>query len=481
MAALLASPPFSVSGWAWVHNSASTIRQGAKKGTDATVLKTKLSLNWNGSFKILAVVRRQPPTPPTTARYKKSCSSSMYLQTFRDGTPNHASPFNDASPATTRTTPATYPSTYQRTSQHTSSQLPLPSPPPTTSPSTMSHQHRSASRLSRSPATNLYAAAAESSPSYTSPTGADSSAPRGNASSTFNTSGAILYSTGTESRHNTVRPTASTARCASAPHPASSPDLKANSSSPPATPWSPRDLWLRNFRTSIIPSGAHVWYKARGGLWCLGKIAHRAPPDVSLRTPPDPSPGSSYIIRFLDDPGPIKIDLQLARYTTARNAVSGSWCLNAMGMGAYLVGCYRTLMLPAVPLPVQLPPLVSFGCFICFWLFYSSLGLVLHGQYNSFDSITSWLGLSPMVALGIILHSQPSTCSHFSGMIVVILPTSSVFFSSCLLVFSLQPLSGFGFGFNIVVSLAISPLVVCSSYQRLPLFLTTIDSVCPTP
>ena len=45
MAALLASPPFSVGGWAWVYNSAFTIRQGAKKGTNATVLKTKLSLN----------------------------------------------------------------------------------------------------------------------------------------------------------------------------------------------------------------------------------------------------------------------------------------------------------------------------------------------------------------------------------------------------------------------------------------------------
>jgi len=55
MAALSASPPFTVGGWAWVYNSASTIRQGAKKDTDATVLKTKLSLNWNGPFKILAV------------------------------------------------------------------------------------------------------------------------------------------------------------------------------------------------------------------------------------------------------------------------------------------------------------------------------------------------------------------------------------------------------------------------------------------
>ena len=40
--------------WAWVYNSATTIRQGAKKGTNATVVKTKLSFNWIGPSKILA-------------------------------------------------------------------------------------------------------------------------------------------------------------------------------------------------------------------------------------------------------------------------------------------------------------------------------------------------------------------------------------------------------------------------------------------
>ena len=90
--------------------------------------------------------------------------------------------------------------------------------------------------------------------------------------------------------------------------------------------------------------------------------------------------------------------------------------------------------------------------------------------------------LSLTVALGMILHSHPSTCSNYSGNIVVILPTYSfLFFSSCLLVVSLQPLTGFEFGFNIEVPLAIPPLLVCFSYQRLPFFLTTIDSVCHTP
>ena len=53
------SPPFTAGGWAWVYNTASSIQQGAKKGTDATVLKTKLSLNWIGRFKVLTV----GPTP----------------------------------------------------------------------------------------------------------------------------------------------------------------------------------------------------------------------------------------------------------------------------------------------------------------------------------------------------------------------------------------------------------------------------------
>ena len=46
MAALSASPPFTVGGCAWVYNSASTIRQGGKKAT---------VLNWNWPLKIFAV------------------------------------------------------------------------------------------------------------------------------------------------------------------------------------------------------------------------------------------------------------------------------------------------------------------------------------------------------------------------------------------------------------------------------------------
>ena len=48
-------PTYAIGRWVWVYNTAATIRQGAKAGTDAKVLKPKLSLNWTGPFKILAI------------------------------------------------------------------------------------------------------------------------------------------------------------------------------------------------------------------------------------------------------------------------------------------------------------------------------------------------------------------------------------------------------------------------------------------
>ena len=53
--ALRPAPKFAVVGWAWVYNSASTIRQGVKANSDAKILKAKLALNWAGPYKVLAV------------------------------------------------------------------------------------------------------------------------------------------------------------------------------------------------------------------------------------------------------------------------------------------------------------------------------------------------------------------------------------------------------------------------------------------
>ena len=59
--ALLRRPKYVAGGWVWVYNTAATIRQGMRKGVDNKVLKEKLSLNWTGPFKIVAV----GPSPAT--------------------------------------------------------------------------------------------------------------------------------------------------------------------------------------------------------------------------------------------------------------------------------------------------------------------------------------------------------------------------------------------------------------------------------
>ena len=53
--ALRQVPNFVVGNWVWLYTTASTIRQGAKAGTDAKVLKPKFAPNWTGPYKTLAV------------------------------------------------------------------------------------------------------------------------------------------------------------------------------------------------------------------------------------------------------------------------------------------------------------------------------------------------------------------------------------------------------------------------------------------
>ena len=53
--ALLRRPIYVAGGCVRIYNTAATIRQGLRKGGDNKVLKKKLSLNWTGPFKIVAV------------------------------------------------------------------------------------------------------------------------------------------------------------------------------------------------------------------------------------------------------------------------------------------------------------------------------------------------------------------------------------------------------------------------------------------
>ena len=103
----------------------------------------------------------------------------------------------------------------------------------------------------------------------------------------------------------------------------------------------PRDLWLCTFSSTLLPPGAHLWYKARDGLWWLGKIAHRTTSDPPSETPSYSSSNNTYIVRFLDDPGPIKINLWSAHYTTSSTANYGSWCLLRLKTGSLARGVIR--------------------------------------------------------------------------------------------------------------------------------------------
>ena len=60
-----------------------------------------------------------------------------------------------------------------------------------------------------------------------------------------------------------------------------------------------------------------------------------------------------YLVRFLDGPGPIKLPLPPARYTTSTGAGRGSWCLQVHIASAFLGGSNVTQMnLEARPWPV---------------------------------------------------------------------------------------------------------------------------------
>ena len=93
----------------------------------------------------------------------------------------------------------------------------------------------------------------------------------------------------------------------------------------------PRAEWLRCYRYTVLPKGAHFWYKGDDGLWWLGKISASTTED------------GVYPPRILDDPGPIKLPLFPARYTTSAGAVRGSWCLQVRVASAFSRGVQRNV------------------------------------------------------------------------------------------------------------------------------------------
>ena len=98
---------------------------------------------------------------------------------------------------------------------------------------------------------------------------------------------------------------------------------------PPGYSYVTRQTWTRRFSGTVLPVGAYFWYKGQDHLWWLGKISAHTP-----------TPGQ-YVVRFLDDPGPVKLALSTARYTTSLGAVRGSWCLQVHQGSSLMRGIVR--------------------------------------------------------------------------------------------------------------------------------------------
>ena len=89
--------------------------------------------------------------------------------------------------------------------------------------------------------------------------------------------------------------------------------------------------WLHRYHDKVFPKGSQFWYKGDDGLRWLGKISASTTED------------KVYLVRFLDDPGPIKLPLPPTRYTTSTGAVRGSWCLQLHIASAFPRGIQRNV------------------------------------------------------------------------------------------------------------------------------------------
>ena len=100
-------------------------------------------------------------------------------------------------------------------------------------------------------------------------------------------------------------------------------------------------------------------------MWRLGKISASATED------------GLYLARILDDPGPFKLPLFPAHYTTSTGAVRGSWCLQVHVASAFsggvLVSAFSLWVVPGA-FCVLRSSSFSLGFFRCFGIFMSGFG-----------------------------------------------------------------------------------------------------------
>lgn len=78
----------------------------------------------------------------------------------------------------------------------------------------------------------------------------------------------------------------------------------------------PKEIWLANFADPESMIKAHFCYKDAQGLWCLGNTRSV-----------DQGSANSFVVRFFDHPGPVKIRLRDDHFSTAETAQNRAWVL----------------------------------------------------------------------------------------------------------------------------------------------------------
>ena len=142
---------------------------------------------------------------------------------------------------------------------------------------------------------------------YMKPTGKASFAPHGNANRISKPSATKVSPIGHPTR-STANPTHDNTNSCALMQPREIARAKGERYFPGAYRFVTADVYRTRFATDPLPTGASVWYHSFDGSCWLGKIKQASD-----------APGR-YIIRFVDNSGPVLIDLPPSAYKTALHA-----------------------------------------------------------------------------------------------------------------------------------------------------------------
>ena len=213
--ALRPTPNFTVGGWAWVYNSASTIRQGVKANTDAKDSRTNSRLTGRAGTRSWPSVSAPPPRSRTVRRSGATSSIWISIPIYPVRTLVGAWPLSAANPVLTPTTAGTCLNTYRRGWRSACSTIVPRNPHRTTSLKTTFRPPSNGGRWSRSLFVSRYGGEVASSRCYTRRIGWDSPNLPESGKWTSTSPAPTSCVIGPEARTSTSKSTASTAKCGS--------------------------------------------------------------------------------------------------------------------------------------------------------------------------------------------------------------------------------------------------------------------------